>query len=89
MATNSSKFSRNTYRIFILLLASAIVTVTLASSLPSNDTSQESLPSASEDPSLRGNGVVGLLENLGNVEKGFAFHGADLPPFGRMFLPAI
>lgn len=77
MATNSSKFSRNTYRIFILLLAIAIVTVTLASSLPSNDTSQESLPSASEDPSLRGNGVVGLLENLGNVEKGFAFNGAD------------
>lgn len=77
MATNSSKFSKNTYRILILLLAIAIVTVTLASSLPSADTSQESLPSASEDPSLRGDGVVGLLENLGNVEKGFAFNGAD------------
>ncbi len=75
---------------FLAALLSAVLLVSLtacggsetgssaASSSSQTDalSSEESLPSATEDPSLKGEGSVGLLESVGSKENGFAFSGA-------------
>lgn len=52
-------------------------------------TIEETLPAATEDPSLKGEGSVSLLEKLGSQEKGFLFSGASWFTSREEYLSAL
>lgn len=52
-------------------------------------TIDETLPAATEDPSLKGEGSVSLLEKLGSREKGFLFSGASWFTSREEYLSAL
>lgn len=99
--TNSLWNFRPVSRLLAGIVFAVILLGTLSACTPENSSSdvsqssqntsatEEPLPSATEDPALKGEGSVSLLENLGSPEKGFVFSGASWFTSREQYLSAL